>query len=98
MDRAWLKSQCIDPWKKLEATGVGIHVGECGCYNQTPHPVAIAWLKDFLELWQAAGWGFAIWNFRGSFGILNSDRKDVKYENFKNHQLDRQLLELLQNH
>jgi endoglucanase len=57
-----------------------------------------AWLKDFLTLWQEAGWGFAIWNFRGSFGILNSQRKDVKYENFKNHLLDRKLLELLQNH
>jgi endoglucanase len=57
-----------------------------------------AWLKDFLTPWQEAGWGFAIWNFRGSFGILNSQRKDVKYENFKNHLLDRKLLELLQNH
>ena len=37
-----------------------------------------------------------MWNFRGSFGILDSDRKDVQYEDFNGHKLDRKMLELLQ--
>jgi endoglucanase len=97
-DREWLRRTCIDPWKKLAAQGVGVHVGECGCYNQTPHPVALAWMKDFLELWEEAGWGWALWNFRGSFGIIDSGRQDVAYESFNGHRLDRQLLELLRRH
>jgi endoglucanase len=40
--------------------------------------------------------GWALWNFRGSFGILDSDRKDVQYEDFHGHKLDRQMLTLLQ--
>jgi endoglucanase len=97
-DRAWLRRTCIEPWRKLEARGVGVHVGECGVYNRTPHAVALAWMKDFLELWRDAGWGWALWNFRGSFGPLDSGRKDVVYEDHRGHQLDRALLELLRAH
>jgi len=85
----------IEPWKKLEARGVGVHVGEWGCYNRTPHPVALAWMRDCLENWKAAGFGWALWNLRGSFGILDSERTDVAYENFEGHKLDRKMLNLL---
>ncbi len=94
-DREWLRRTRIAPWKKLQAKGVGVHVGECGCYNKTPHEVALRWLRDFLGLWKEAGWGWALWNLRGSFGILDSGRTDVAYEDFHGHKLDRKLLELL---
>ena len=86
----------IEPWKKLQAKGVGVMVGEWGAYNRTPHKVVLAWARDLLSLWKEAGWGWALWNFRGSFGILDSDRSDVAYEEFQGHKLDRKLLELLQ--
>lgn len=94
-DRAWLKENHIDPWKKLEARGVGVHVGEWGSYNRTPHTVALAWMGDFLDLWREAAWGWALWNFRGSFGILDSGRSDIAYEDFHGHKLDRKMLDLL---
>ncbi|MCC6142472.1 MAG: cellulase family glycosylhydrolase, partial [Candidatus Hydrogenedentes bacterium] len=81
-DKAYLRENRIEPWKKLAAAGVGVHVGEWGCFNQTPHEVALAWMKDQLELWQEAGFGWALWNFRGSIGVLDSDRRDVDYEEF----------------
>jgi endoglucanase len=40
--------------------------------------------------------GWALWNFCGSFGILDSERADVLYEDFHGHKLDRKLLALLQ--
>ena len=86
----------IEPWKKLEQAGVGVHVGEWGAYNRTPHKVVLAWMQDCLALWKEAGWGWALWNLRGSFGVLDSERADVPYENFRGHKLDRQMLELLQ--
>ena len=52
-------------------------------------------MKDFLELWKEAGWGWALWNFRGSFGLLDSGRKDMTYEDWHGHPLDRAMLELL---
>ncbi len=66
-----------------------------GCYNQTPHEVALAWLEDVFSLFNEQGWGWSLWNLQGSFGVLDSERKDVKYENYKGHKLDRKLLELL---
>lgn len=91
-----LRREYIDPWQALANRGVGVHVGEFGAYNRTPHDVVLAWLKDFLGLWKQAGWGWALWNFRGSFGILDSKREDATYDVFRGHKLDRALLELLQ--
>ena len=97
-NRERLRRENIVPWQALEKQGVGVHVGEWGCYQYTPHPVALAWMKDNLELWRDAGWGWALWNFRGSFGILDSQRTDVTYEDFRGHKLDRKMLALLQAH
>lgn len=82
-------------WKELEAKGVGVMVGEFGAYNKTPHHGVIAWMRDLLALWKEANWGWALWNFRGAFGVLDSGRTDVTYENWRGHQLDREMLELL---
>jgi len=94
-DRAWLWQKNIAPWKKIEAKGIGVMVGEWGCYNKTPHDVVLRWAEDCLANWKRAGWGWALWNFRGSFGILDSERQDVAYEDFHGHKLDRALLNLL---
>jgi endoglucanase len=55
-------------------------------------------MSDCLSLWTKAGWGFALWNLRGSFGVLDSERADVAYEDYKGHKLDRKMLELLRSH
>jgi len=97
-DRAFLKSQFIRPWQQIQAKGVGVHVGEWGTFNKTPHSVTLAWMEDNLKLWQEAGWGWSLWNFRGSFGILNSDRTDVAYKDYKGQKLDAAMLALLRSY
>jgi endoglucanase len=96
IDRAVLRKERIEPWKKLESRGVGVIVGEWGAFNRTPHDVVLNWARDCLELWKEAGWGWALWNFRGGFGILDSGRDDVAYADHDGHKLDRRLLDLLQ--
>jgi endoglucanase len=93
--RDLLRERYIRPWQELEKRGVGVHVGEWGAFQHTPHATALAWMEDNLALWQEAGWGWALWNLSGSFGILNSGRKDVAYEDFRGQKLDRAMLELL---
>jgi len=95
-DRDWLWKTCIEPWHALEVKGVGVMVGEWGAYNKTPHDVTLRWAEDHLANWQKANCGWALWNFRGPFGILDSGRADVKYEEFAGHKLDRKFLDLLQ--
>lgn len=85
------------PWIKLAQSGIGVHCGECGCFNKTPHGVFLAWFKDVLEILGDHQIGFALWEFNGSFGILNSGRTDIEYENWHGQKLDRKLLTLLQN-
>jgi endoglucanase len=86
------------PWLELVNQGVGVHCGECGSWKMTPHDVFIAWFTDVLDILSAAGIGFATWNYIGDFGILDSGRADVAYEDWYGHKLDRKMLELLQKH
>ncbi|MFW6107017.1 MAG: hypothetical protein ACOC8H_02550, partial [bacterium] len=42
----------------------------------------LRWAEDQLAVWRDAGVGWALWNPRGSFGIIDSNREDVDYEEF----------------
>jgi endoglucanase len=95
-DREKLRTELIAKWQPLTTAGAPVHVGEWGCFNQTPHEVALAWMGDLLALWKEAGWGWALWNLRGAFGVVDSGRPDVAYEDFQGHKLDRKMLALLQ--
>lgn len=95
-DKDRLRREQIEPWRKLAESGVGVHVGEWGAFRYTPHAVTLAWMRDQLDLWKAAGWGWALWNFRSDFGVLDTRRTDVQYEDWRGHKLDRQMLDLLQ--
>lgn len=86
------------PWAELARKGIGVHCGECGAYNRTPHPVFLAWFEDVLTILERYNIGFALWNFQGSFGMLNSGREDVAYEDWHGHKLDRKLLAMMQRH
>lgn len=96
IDKATLWREQIEPWKQLEAMGVGVFIGEWGAYNKTPHDVALAWMKDCLENWKQAGWGWCLWNLRGDFGPLDSKRPDVRYEERGGVKIDTAMLDLLQ--
>ncbi|MBR9998111.1 MAG: cellulase family glycosylhydrolase [Cyclobacteriaceae bacterium] len=99
LDQQWnaerIRLQMIDPWKRLEDKGVSVHVGEFGAYSRTPHQVVLKWMRELMSQWKNSGWGWAMWNFRGGFGILDSGRDDVNYEDYKGHKLDREMLEIL---
>lgn len=84
------------PWIALLDKGVGVHCGECGCWKKTPHDVFLAWFGDVIDILTKNGIGYALWNFRGDFGIMDSGRTDVNYTDWYGHKLDSKLLSLLQ--
>jgi endoglucanase len=94
LNRALLE-EYYKPWIDLAKSGVGVHCGECGCWNKTPHPVFLSWFSDVLDILSENKIGFAVWEFIGDFGILDSGRKDVAYEDWHGHKLDRKFLELI---
>lgn len=83
-------------WAELFEQGVGVHCGEGGCFNKTSHEVFLSWFRDVLEILTGFGIGYALWNFRGSFGLIDSNREDVDYMDWHGHLLDQKLLLLLQ--
>jgi aryl-phospho-beta-D-glucosidase BglC (GH1 family) len=86
-----------ESWIQLAQSGTGVHCGECGCYNKTPHDIFLAWFGDVIDILSSNNIGFALWNFRGSFGILDSGRVDMEYADWYGHKLDRKLLDLIRN-
>jgi endoglucanase len=96
LDRGWLRDTCYAPWREAQAAGLGVMIGETGAFQHTPHDVVLRWLEDLLAISQDNGWGWALWNFRGGFGVIDSKRRDVTYETWEGQPLDRAMLELLQ--
>lgn len=85
----------MEEWSQLAEQGVPVMVGEWGVHNRTPHNVTLAFMEDQLKEMSSSNLSWALWNFRGSFGILDSGRLDVEYESLEGLSLDRQMLELL---
>jgi endoglucanase len=94
-DRAQLEAH-YKPWEDLARQGVGVICGEGGAFLFTPHKVVLAWMRNVLEILSAHNIGLALWEFRGSFGILDSHRQDVAYKDWHGHKLDQVYLKLLQ--
>jgi endoglucanase len=84
----------IDKWKPLTDVGAPVHVGEWGCYSNTPHDVCLAFMADEVSLWKEAGWGWSLWNLRGGFGVVDSGGP-TSLRGLQGHKLDRKMLELI---
>lgn len=83
------------PWREVEAAGARVHIGEFGCYNKTPNDVALRWFADLFSVFKQFGWGYALWNFAGDFGIVEHGRPGARYEQLHGYNIDRDLLDLL---
>ena len=93
--REYLATRQMPPWDAVRAKGTYVIAGEFGVWHKTPHAITLDYLEDYLSLWKERNMGWALWEFRGTFGILDSGRTDVDYEDYRGHKLDRKMLELL---
>ena len=67
------------------------------CHRARTNHIAIDALysKDLLDVLKQFNIGYALWNFKGGFGILDSERKGAQYVDFHGHQLDKKMLDLM---
>jgi endoglucanase len=93
-DRTALRDSYKD-WRAVERYGAQIHIGEFGCFNRTPNDIALRWLADLLNVFKEIGWGYALWNFKGPFGIVEHGRPGAKLELVDGYHVDRLLLDLM---
>jgi aryl-phospho-beta-D-glucosidase BglC (GH1 family) len=94
--KEYLYRKTLREWDPLIEKGVFCFAGEFGVWKMTPHDIVLDIFEDYLYLWKERNMGWALWNLRGSIGVLDSERDDVEYENFRGHKLDRKMLDLLQ--
>ena len=96
--RLWDKDALRDllkPYLDLADAGHPVHVGEMGSYSAVAHDVYLAYFTDVVDLLDEHGIGYAMWNFRGPFGIMDNGRTDADYERYRGHLLDRRLADVL---
>lgn len=86
----------FEQWARMaQEKNVGVHCGEGGVCCRTPRGTAIAWFYDVMEALTYYNIGFAMWELRGIFGIVDSGRTDCKLMDYKGHMLDMQMLEIM---
>ena len=85
----------LQPYLDLSVAGYKVHVGEMGAYTGVRHDVYLAYAKDVVSLLDEYGLGYALWNFRGPFGVVDTGRTDAEAEDFHGHQLDRTLADIM---
>ncbi len=93
-DRQALR-EFYEPWREVQRSGTRVHIGEFGCHNRTPNEVALRWFTDLFAVYKQFGWGYSLWNFEGSFGIIDHGRPGTRYETIDGYKVDPALLELL---
>ena len=93
--REYLYHRVLAQWDEALANGTFAMAGEFGVWKMTPHDITLDIFEDYLALWKERNMGWALWNLRGTNGILDSERADVDYEIFEGHKLDRKMLDLL---
>lgn len=99
--KTWNKQALRDfyaPWKTVADTGCPVHIGEGGCYNAVDNQVALKWYEDWFSVLNEYDFGFALWNFRGPFGIAEHGRKNTKWEVKHGIAFDSELYALFKNH
>jgi hypothetical protein len=88
----------MKPWFEFrKETGSLIHCGELGTYaHKVPRQTQLSWFRDVLGILKENKVGWAQWNFRGPFGVINTGREEFHSEILPNgDRLDRQMLEIL---
>ena len=94
--REYYYRTALAQWDATIGNGVFAYIGEFGVWHATPHATALRFMEDLLSVWKERGIGWAMWELHGAFGVMDSERADVEYEDFEGRRLDRKMLQLLQ--
>ena len=65
------------PLSVARRTGCPLYCGEFGVHNTAPLDIVRAWHRDTIAVFEANGIGWAKWDWRGNFGIVNHDGSDA---------------------
>ena len=71
-------------------------IGEFGCCAcGVDHESVLKFMASNMEKWRSRGYGWAIWDYDGPFGFVDSGRPDAEYIEVMGRKVDRKMLELI---
>lgn len=96
--KVWNKAtlrELLSPYLALADAGHLVHVGEMGAWGGFPHQVYLDYCRDLVDILNEHGIGYALWAFRGPFGVFDNMFPDAQYESYRGMNLDRKLVDVL---
>ena len=78
-DVAWdigtMRQELSDPLRRAQETGSRLYCGEFGIHQGAPLEVRKAWLRDAREAFETENIAWAVWDWKGVFGVVDTDRR-----------------------
>jgi endoglucanase len=72
-DRERMLANLQPPLRRSRETGLPLYCGEFGVHHKAPIEVRDRWYADIISLFDEYGIAWANWDYKGNFGLLNSD-------------------------
>jgi len=97
----WDREQLLKfyaPWKEMADKGCKVHIGEAGVFNKVRNETALKFYEDFFSVCNELGFGYALWNFRGPFGVAEHGRFGTNWITKNGIEFDAELYELFKKH
>jgi endoglucanase len=63
----------VSAWLATHAPTIEVYVGEFGVYNAADAGSTRRWISTVRTAAESRGWGWAVWDYNGSFGVRKAD-------------------------
>jgi len=75
-----MREQIALPLKRAKEQGHKLFCGEFGCINGSPSEVQKRWYRDIRQVFEENDIAWALWDYRGAFGLLTREGREVQPE------------------
>lgn len=65
-------AEIAPPLARAKETGLGLYCGEFGVIRLAPVEIRRAWLRDAVRTFESNGIGWAMWDWKGVFGVVDA--------------------------
>ncbi len=73
-DRTVLEEKLAKPLALARRTGLPLYCGEWGALPASPRADRLRWYRDFRSVLERNGIGWAHWDYKGGFGVVDAQR------------------------
>jgi endoglucanase len=80
-DKSVLENLLEKPLNLARENNLQLYCGEWGVYKATPKEPALQWYEDVRDILEKNNIAWAIWDYKGSFGIIKDGEKDQELIN-----------------